>query len=373
MRGASPVDLANKIPWDELQRRRNQKKDDAEEAKKVGSAMAALNPTQAVGSLPNAEEIGDYFRYVIDDKVTLPRQKSAMLGIVNQAVEGKRVSVYNHAVQAKFPLLGLKFKNLTDQPLMQGPATVYEDGSYAGDARLPDLQPNEERLLTYAIDQGMEVKSETKPPTRELVAVKVTKGILRATRRLQECQSYTIKNRSKQDRILIVEHPVRSGWKLKAPAKPMEQTRDHYRFQLDVAAGKSVVQEIVEEQDHVDDIALFDADETSVALLIGKSVTSPQAREGLKTMLDLRAKLALARAELAALEKQLKSITDDQARLRANLEKLPKESAAYKRYVEKFDTQESQIEKIQQQIAKAHEAIHVRHKELDEHVMKADW
>src|SRR5262249_10582183 len=123
--------LANsgKLTYAELQNRRNQQQEAKGKARQIGSALAALDPTGSIGSLPNAEEIGDYYRYVIDDKVTLPRQKSAMLAIVNETVEGSHVSIYNQSVQAKFPLLGLRFKNLTDQPLMQGPVTVYEEGS----------------------------------------------------------------------------------------------------------------------------------------------------------------------------------------------------------------------------------------------------
>jgi hypothetical protein len=71
---------------------------------------------------------------------------------VGKDVEGDRVSIYNERTQAKFPLLGLKFKNTSGMHLMQGPITVFEGSTYAGDARILDLQPNEERLLSYAID-----------------------------------------------------------------------------------------------------------------------------------------------------------------------------------------------------------------------------
>ena len=39
-------------------------------------------------------------------------------------------------------------------------------------------------------------------------------------------------------------------------------------------------------------------------------------------------------------------IVDDQARLRANLKEMPATAAAYKRYLEKFDQQETQIEDL---------------------------
>ena len=149
----------NKLSYEELQQRRQQLRQDKEKAKNIGSALA-LDPS-GVASVAYADEVGDYFQYVIDHKVTLPRQKSALLPIVNEPVEGTRVSIFNESVQAKFPLLGLRFKNTTGQNLMQGPITVYEGGTYAGDARVMDLQPNEERLLSYAIDQGVEVKAES--------------------------------------------------------------------------------------------------------------------------------------------------------------------------------------------------------------------
>jgi hypothetical protein len=370
---SGPAESLNKITWEEMQRRRAEKQANADEAKKVGSALAAIDPTEGIGSLPSAEEIGDYFRYVIDDRVTLPRQKSAMLAIVNQTVEATRVSVFNQAVQAKFPLLGLRFKNLTDQPLTQGPVTVYEEGSYAGDARLPDLQPREERLITYAVDQGTEVKAEAKAGPRQLVSVKVAKGFIHATRTLQESRTYTIRNRSKQDRTLIVEHPYRSDWKLKVPAAAQERTRDHYRFQLSVPAGKTVVHDVVEEQSRVEDLAISDADETAVRLLITNDVAGPRVREGLKKALELRSKLGATRAESTALENRLKAFTEDQVRLRANLERMPKDSAAYKRYIEKFDKQETEVEKLQAQIAKTQENLHAAQKEFEDYVMNADW
>jgi predicted nucleic acid-binding Zn-ribbon protein len=41
----------------------------------------------------------------------------------------------------------------------------------------------------------------------------------------------------------------------------------------------------------------------------------------------------------------LRAIAEDQVRLRANLEKMPRESETFKRYLKKFDDQESDIEK----------------------------
>jgi hypothetical protein len=344
----------NRLNYEELQQRRQQLRDNKDKAKKIGSVVA-LDPS-GVASSATAAEIGDYFQYIIEQKVALPRQKSAMLPIVNQPVEGARVSIYNEAVQAKFPLLGLRFKNTTGQDLMQGPVSVYEGGTYAGDGRIMDLQPNEERLLSFAIDQGVEIKAEHASNDEKLIAVKVVKGVMYVTHKLRETKCYHVKNRSPQDRDLIIEHPVRDEWKLVAPEKANEVSRDVYRFDQAVAAGKSVKLDVVEERSRTNVAGLAATDDQAIKVFLSGTVASDKLKEALNKALAFKAELVTTRGDLARLDKQLKAITEDQTRLRANLANVPPTSAAYKRYLEKFDTQETDIEKLQKGIAEKQEA-----------------
>ncbi len=112
-------------------------------------------------------DIGELFRYDIKDEVTLARQRSAMLPIINDSVEGEKVSIYNAAVHTKHALNGVRLKNSSDLHLMQGPVTVFDGGAYAGDARIPDLPSGGERLLSYALDLEVEVAptSDARPQT----------------------------------------------------------------------------------------------------------------------------------------------------------------------------------------------------------------
>src|SRR5204862_4250797 len=126
--------------------------------KSVHRVDSDLDLSNGVTSAASATKLGDYFQYAIDHSVNLPRQKSALLPIVTKDVESERVSIYNERTHPKFPLLGLVFKNTTGMHLTQGPITVYEGSTYAGDARILDLQKDERRLLSYAIDLGTEVQ-----------------------------------------------------------------------------------------------------------------------------------------------------------------------------------------------------------------------
>jgi hypothetical protein len=246
----------NKLTYDELQRRRVQKGEAADEAQKKGPAVAGFNFQEGIQSVASADEVGDYFHYTLDQKISLPRQKSAMLPIVDQTIEGQKVSIFNDAVHAKYPLLGLKIKNTSGQPLTQGPITVYDGGVFGGDTRILDLQPNEVRLLSYALDQGTEVKIDTKEvPGPDLHFRLGDDYKLSARYILRKTRTYTIKNRSTHDRLVILEQPIRSEWKLTDPKQATEQTRDLYRFQVAVPAGKVVVYDVVEEQPRIDEFS----------------------------------------------------------------------------------------------------------------------
>jgi hypothetical protein len=338
----------NRLTYEQLQQRRQEQLAAREKARQVGSRLSAIDPHEGITSVAAAEEIGDYFQYVIEQRVSLPRQKSALFPILSKQVETTKVSIFNEAVHAKFPLLGLKFKNTCGQHLMQGPVTVYEDGSYAGDARIMDLQPNEERLLSYAIDLGTEVKVEDKN-AQNLTAVKIVKGVVRATTKVRRSRTYVIKNRSEHERLLLLEHPVHDDWKLVSPAKPSERSREFYRFQVSVPAGTVSKQEVVEEQPRVDQIALLGSDEPTTRFFLKSSISSPKVKEAIEKAVGFRTQLAETQGELTRLTGELKNLTDDQARLRANLREVPATSAAHKRYLEKFDTQETEIEKFQTQ------------------------
>jgi hypothetical protein len=320
-----------------------------------------------VSTMATATKLGDFFQYAIDKPVTLPRQKSALLPIVNKDVEGARCSIYNERTQAKFPLLGLKFKNTSGLHLMQGPITVFEGSNYAGDARILDVEPSEERLISYAVDLGTEVNPVPSSDNGRLVQIKVVKGILHSQTKVRETKTYTIVNRNDQERLVLVEHPVRNDFHLTDDTtKPAETASDVYRFEVKVPAGKTATQAVTEEKIINEQIQLTNSNDDQMRFFINSTISSQKVKDGLKQALELKFAWGKTQSDRAQLEKQLKDITDDQVRLRANLKEMPPTAAAYKRYLDKFDAQETQIEKFQADIKKLQDVEHQQQKEFED-------
>ncbi|MCA9115263.1 MAG: hypothetical protein KDA79_09250, partial [Planctomycetaceae bacterium] len=150
-----------------------------------GGGAGMMDMSGSVQSLADAGDVGELFQYRIDEAVSIGRRKSAMLPIVNADVEGEKLSIYSQQTHAKHPMNGLRLKNSTDLHLMQGPVTVFDGGAYAGDARLPDLPPKSERLVSYALDLDVEVAPEPAPSTSSLMGVWIRQGTLHAVHKLQ--------------------------------------------------------------------------------------------------------------------------------------------------------------------------------------------
>ena len=74
--------------------------------------------------------------------------------------------------------------------------------------------------------------------------------------------------------------------------------------------------------------------------------------------------LAQSQRELQQ-QRQLNDITQDQDRLRKNLREMPPTAAAYKRYLKKFDDQETQIEHFQALIKELQDSEHALRKDYE--------
>ncbi|MSR54436.1 MAG: hypothetical protein EXS09_14285 [Gemmataceae bacterium] len=269
------------ITFNEMQDRRNNELNNKEQqknnikgqAQQLGSALTSVDP-DFIERMRAADELGQPARYTIDQRVSLPRQQSIMLPILDEEIEATKVSIYNERVHAVRALHGLKIKNKTRQALMSGPVTVYEgEQPYSGDARMLDLQPNEERYLSYALDTGVEIKPfDVVRPGPEMTA-KMENGQLNVQYKLRSTRTYVIVNRSPENRKVVLEQPFRTGWKLVKPEKPAELTTELYRFEVDVKAGETVKYEVSEELPRIDPFAVSkNADWTGFATSLGLDV-----------------------------------------------------------------------------------------------------
>jgi hypothetical protein len=315
------------------------------------SATNDLDPNASVQSMAAAAKLGALFQYTVEN-VTLPRQKSAMLPIVTDSIDLERVSIYNAAVLRTNPLNGLRLKNTTGKHLLEGPVTVLDKGSYAGDARLDNVPPGQERFLSYGIDLDMVVDNTKTRQASAVTTVKISKGILVIERKLMASQEYAADNKTSKDKTLVIEHPIRAGWKLSADTrKPFETTPTVYRFKGTAVADKVTTLTVQEELVRNETVALLSAD-LGQLLSYNRTGELPQnVRDALGKAVQLKQAAVDVDREISARDGQIAAIAGEQNRIRENMKTVAPSTQYYERLLAKLNEQESSIESLQKERA----------------------
>ena len=245
---------------------------------------------------------------------------------------GERYAIYNEGVDPVRPLSALKLKNTSSLHLQQGPITVFDGGSYAGDAQIADLPAGSEVFISYAVDLETEVEAAAGSGTEDISTVRISRGTVITTWRQVRERAYTVKNRGQRAKTIIIEHPISSGFNLVEPKQPMETARGLYRFSLPVDKGKSVKLSVVEDRMVEQSVAFTNLPSDRIDLYLRAKNVSQAIKDALQKLVGLKAKLAEASVARARLEEQVRAIYADQDRIRSNMAKLSKSSDLYKKY-----------------------------------------
>src|SRR5205085_5104648 len=203
-------------------------------------------------------------------------------------------------------------------------------------------------------------------------SVKVVKGIVHSTTKVKDSKTYTIANRSDTDRVVMLEHPHRTDFKLTSADKPWETASDVHRFKVEAPKGKTTTYTVSEEKDFASSVALTNSDDHSIRILINQPVASAELKKALEQAIGLRGRQAATQREIQKVQQDLAVITQDQDRLRKNLKEMPAEAAAYKRYLKKFDDQETEIERLQKLIKELQDSEHAERKAFEAYLSNLD-
>lgn len=340
-----------------------------------GAPMAGYDGTgwseatrTTVASAATASNLGEAFQYAIKDPVTLPRQKSALLPIITGDVDAWKVSIYNADIQSKFPLYGLRIKNTTGLHLMGGPITVYHDNIYAGDATFEDLQPGEQRLISYAMDLGVAGERNEEAQIQEILAIKIVKGQLSITRKYLRTVNYSFVVKDGKDRKLIVNHAFINGWDLVTPEKPDERTDTLYRFNIPLIAKDGAKLKVVEEHIILEAIALSSLDSPTIIEYIKTGKVSPKVRDAMQKLAGMQTKLQEILNQRQLRENEINTIGQEQNRLRQNMSALDRGSDLYKRYVTILGEQETRIATVRTEIADLLQQEQAQRKAIEDYV-----
>ncbi|MDR2767357.1 MAG: DUF4139 domain-containing protein [Treponema sp.] len=326
----------------------------------VSPANVAPLQTSASGAAA-----GDQFSYRINTPVNLSRRQSAMIPLVQGNVQGEKTLILDGSRAGVFnPELGVELVNTTGMKLPAGPVTVYDGGSYAGDALIEFFAEGDKRLISYGEDLAV-TASAAAASSRVIAAVTVSQGVMTFKRRHITEKTYTIKNAGSEAKRITIEHPITANAELAEPKDFAEKTSTRYRYVRSLPARGELSFTVKEESPLSETVSLSSLRRDSLLAYSADREIPAGVRQALARAAALKQKAEEERAALSALETGKQRLVSEQDRIRNNLGAVGTSSDLGKEYLRRMTELDAQIQKINGDIEKSTAQAAAAQKDLD--------
>jgi hypothetical protein len=312
-----------------------------------------------VTAMAEGERAGASFAYHVVGPVTVGRHESAMVPIVEARLDAPALSVFDPATTGLNPLRGARLSNVTGLHLAAGPLAVFDAGGFAGMARVSDVVPGDTRLVTYAVDQDLEVVVTADREPERIVSVTVQQGVVETQVRHQRRTSYRVVARGELGRFLVIEHQTPEGFEVVSPSPPPARTATRERFGVEVVTGAAdpdsddvvpthlrctaedeCVLTVVMERLELRRLSIDNLSGEQIAVYLENVELDDDTRALLEQVLELQTRIAALTRSVAQERQRVDQIFRDQDRIRQNMAALDRASDLYARYVRELEAQE---------------------------------
>jgi hypothetical protein len=313
------------------------------------AARASITP----GTTTSAFD--DFFEYSLTDPVTIRKNESALVPILQTKLPVERVTLWSPLEPVA--LRALWITNDSNLTLDRGSFSIVENGLFGGEGLLDPVHPGEKRLLSYAADQAVRVTVDHQNNTHTVQRLSIAKGVLTETWTDVAEVEYLVHNASPDPRLVIVEQPIRKGWTLDSDPKPAETTATAYRFRVATQPHETVRLHIGERHTNFERIHLVDRTEEQFRLLVQGTKAEPGLLATLQPLFDLHNQVVALDVQIRVRETDIADITRDQDRLRENMKALKgtaEERQLLQRYTGELNTQEDRLATLRAQLEQLH-------------------
>ena len=334
------------------------------------SMMAMAAPTMAPAPPPpesmmdstrvqtKSVEMGEFFRYDIENPVTVKRGQSAMVPILQGPIECRKEHVYNALKMPRNPVVTMRLKNMTGLVLERGPIVVLDEGTYVGEAILPYTTAGSENHIAYSVDLGV-VVTEKQDSQSSMRAIHIKQRYLQKEHLEYLNTEYTVDNKKNEKVLLVIEHPKRD-FELAETPEPTEKTESFLRWALELKP-KSQTRFCVKEVKTVwysEGIREMGTD-TLRSYLNSKHIDKT-AYTKIAEIIELQRTIYARQQQQNDLGTESGQIVQEQDRLRKNLGALgqsQQEAGMRGKYVSKLETQEKRLDDIKAAVQKLQSEI----------------
>jgi hypothetical protein len=324
--------------------------------------MPAPEQLGGAAQAAEAEEAATQISYRFPQKVTLTNGSTMMVPFVDREISAARTWLYQPETNGRHPLASIQLKNDTETALPAGIITAFDQSgegraNFVGDAQLPLTAKSAQKFVTFALDAKTDIR-RTDNGVKQTRLGKSVDGVLTLTTKSVRAIDYEITPPAEEDRDVIIDEARGDGWSPSSDSAGVELTAARFRYKVSAPRAKTTKASIKLERTDRQTIRLLTMDAEQIyATLRGLENADAALKKAVADLGDIVGAINAAERRRNELEAETRTISDDQDRIRKNLESVGQGSDIGRRYLDTLRTQEDRIDAVRKETAELDKQI----------------
>lgn len=263
----------------------------------------------AAGKPPEEEQPVGESHFESKRPMTVERDRSVMVSIVDRATPGETVYLYDPESSRgnpRFAFKAIRFDNPTGSALEAGPVTVYSPSGFVGEGLTDPIPAAASAIVPFALDRQIVVERTQKAEDRITRLVSLQRGVLTSEVAYVRKNSYALTNRLARPVVVFLRHTVEDGWALTSGPGKAERLGDAHLFRVELPARstRSVAIEESTPMTRTFDLRSPDALDL-VAVYLSRPVDDPGLAGPMKELVALHKEMADQQQAIDSLRQRL--------------------------------------------------------------------
>ncbi len=314
----------------------------------AGTAAGSAVPRPAPGTL----------RYDITHPVTLPKQSTTMVTIVNERVPGEDILLFRPEASVAgsdvHPFHAARIENRSGFALQTGPVAIFGGGTFVGEGLIDALARKQVAFIPYGLDADATVRVEPRSSRTPLRVIAAAEGILTVEDQLTLTTRYHVSVGDRPPGRLFLRHRRTPGYEPEKAPPDAEKTDDALLLPVAIASGWQGDVSVEERRRVREGLSILSTDAPRLAAYLQGSKLDPAAEKKLREIVTLRADVDRLDRETDALRTRLTDLAQRASELRESLrtlEKTPRAAALQAKILERLGEATKASEDLSRKLA----------------------
>ena len=325
----------------------------------------------AVGAAESAEVITttESVSFSLKQPVSIKKGESALLLLHSMDIPKETINIYNQQQHATHPFKAIEIENVTSYGWEEGPVTIYDFGEYAGEAMLKRVPKGEKQIIPYLVEQDIVIKQEETSMSKK-IGISISGQYYVETYINNKTYKLEIDNKCDEEKTLICEVPKLYGYEIdKKKAKvDSKETPNYFRAKIDVEPKSLTKIEIPTFRKTSESVSIASISDEYLDDLLKLDTLKEKQVDVLKKIKQIRKEKKQIDEQINTEQSNLNRIDQEYQRITSSIEVLISEGDEGKtraKYVERmnnlFETMEAKrklIEELEERLNNIDEEIY---------------